>query len=147
MRSFEITKTQFRVIDFVSWQKDGSLDLSPVFQRRPVWKHDAKSYFLDTVLRGLPAPIVYIRERINLDTQITYREVVDGQQRLRTLFAYIDEALLKDFTVRQDRFTITKFHNREVAGKEFRALSSELRTAILSYEVSVHIPPHKYRRP
>jgi len=141
MRAVEITKTQFRVTDFISWQREGSLVLSPVFQRRPVWKPGAKSYFIDTVLRALPAPIIYIRERVDLDTQKTYREVVDGQQRLRTVMAYVDESLLKDFNPRRDRFTVEAIHNPEAAGKRFDQLPDELKKQILSYELSTHILP------
>ncbi len=141
MRAVEITKTQFRVTDFVSWQREGSLVLSPVFQRRPVWRPDAKSYFIDTVLRGLPAPIIYIRERIDLDTQQTYREVVDGQQRLRTVLSYVDESLLTDFDPRRDRFTVKAIHNPKAAGKRFDQLPDNLKKQILSYELSTHILP------
>ena len=53
-----VTKTVFKVGDFVSWAQTGQLDLRPHFQRRPVWKSGAKSYLVDTVIRGLPIPIV-----------------------------------------------------------------------------------------
>ena len=71
MQQFDIAKTQFRVTDFLNWQRQGSLVLNPPFQRRSVWKPDAKSYFIDTVVRGLPAPIIYIREQTDLDSQTT----------------------------------------------------------------------------
>lgn len=141
MRTIEVTKTQFRVTDFLSWQRGGSLVLSPYFQRRDVWKPDAKSYFMDTVLRGLPAPIIYIRERVDLDNQLTYREVVDGQQRLRTIFAYVDETLLKDFRPRRDRFSIKSLHNPGAAGKRFDQLSKQMKEQILGYQFSTHILP------
>jgi len=141
MRNVEITKTQFRIADFVSWQRQGTLVLSPAFQRRPVWKPDAKSYFMDTVMRGLPAPIIYIRERIKLETQETEREVVDGQQRLRTVISFIDPSLLKDFDDEHDTFTVKKYHNEEAAGKSFDDLPKELREQILSYQFSTHILP------
>jgi hypothetical protein len=57
MQEYDVRKTQFAVADFVSWQRDKSIDLNPKFQRRSVWKPDAKSYFMDTVVKGLPAPI------------------------------------------------------------------------------------------
>src|SRR5438067_2182870 len=104
MRVFDIQKTQFKVSDFLGWQRDGSLVLSPSFQRRPVWKPAAKSYFLDTVLRGLPAPVILVRERIELASQKTIREVVDGQQRLRTLFGYIDPGAINDYDSARDQF-------------------------------------------
>lgn len=49
--SMSVTKTVFKVGDFVSWQKAGQLQLSPKFQRRSVWKKGAKSYLIDTIAR------------------------------------------------------------------------------------------------
>jgi uncharacterized protein with ParB-like and HNH nuclease domain len=97
MKKWEIIKTQYKVSDFITWKRSKSLTLSPYFQRRSVWKKGAKSYLIDTVIRGLPIPIIFIRERKNdLDSLEPKREVVDGQQRLRTLFSFIQPKLLED---------------------------------------------------
>ena len=141
MKEVDIRKTQFAVTDFVSWQREGSLNLNPEFQRRSVWKPDAKSYFIDTVVRGLPAPIIYLRQRVDLKNQRTVREVVDGQQRLRTVFAFIDEALIPDFDADRDRFEVKEIHNDEVAGKTFSRLRPHLQQRLLSYEFSTHVLP------
>src|SRR5438105_13440736 len=55
-------KTQYRVSDFVEWMKSGALQLNPNFQRRPVWKKGAKSFLIDTILKGLPVPIIFLRD-------------------------------------------------------------------------------------
>lgn len=141
MRTVTIQKTQFRVSDFLGWQRDGSLELSPYFQRRPVWKPEAKSFFLDTVVRGLPAPVIYLREKIELDSQTTIREIVDGQQRLRTLIAFIDPDVLPDFDKKRDVFTIKPVHNAELAGKTYGELPKSAKVALLSYEFSTHVLP------
>ena len=51
MKTWEMTRTLYKVSDFVSWQKTKTLILSPSFQRRPVWKLGAKSYLIDTVVK------------------------------------------------------------------------------------------------
>ena len=141
MREIDIRKTQFSVTDLLSWLRDGTLNLNPAFQRRSVWKQDAKSYFIDTVVRGLPAPIIYLRQRVDLDTQRTIREVVDGQQRLRTLFAFVDAESLGDFDAQRDQFLVKPLHNKEIGGKPFGKLSDHIRQRILSYEFSTHVLP------
>jgi hypothetical protein len=84
MKAWNINKTQYKVSDFISWQRSKSLVLSPSFQRRPVWKKSAKSYLMDTIVRGLPIPIIFLRERqTSLEQLEPRREVVDGQQRMR----------------------------------------------------------------
>ena len=141
LKYMNIGRTQYRLSDFVSWQRAGVLSLSPSFQRRPVWKKDAKSFLVDTVVRGLPMPVIYLRERLNLDKQETVREVVDGQQRLRTLLGFVDESLLPDFAPQRDRFSVKKLHNDEVAGVPFTKLVKEHRERILGYEFSAHVLP------
>jgi hypothetical protein len=96
---------------------------------------------LDTVARGLPIPIIFLRERTNLKTLEPEREVVDGQQRLRTLISFIDPSALKDYDKTKDDFVIRKTHNAEVAGKTFAQLDPETKAQILNYEFSVHVLP------
>lgn len=141
MRVIEVQKTQYKVSDFVSWQKQGCLDLSPEFQRRPVWKKGAKSYLIDTILRGFPIPIIFLREKLDLSSMEPRREVVDGQQRLRTLMAYIDPKLLEDFNPEQDEFRLSKTHNEDYANSSFQELPDEAKKDLLDYQFSVHILP------
>lgn len=136
-----ISKTVYKVHDFLSWQKSGSLVLSPSFQRRSVWSPSAKSYLIDTVVRGLPVPILFIRERTDLESLEPKREVIDGQQRLRTLISYVQKEALKDYNETTDSFKIKKSHNKELGNKSFDQLNSTLQQRILNYEFSVHVLP------
>jgi hypothetical protein len=134
-----ITKTVFKVGDFVSWAKAGQLDLSPKFQRRPVWKPGAKSFLIDTIIRDLPIPIVFLRDRVSVGSIISRREVVDGQQRLRTILSFIDPTLVKNFEPERDKFSITKSHNKNLAGLSFSKLPAEIQQRIIGYEIPVHV--------
>jgi hypothetical protein len=138
---FSIDKTAYKVNDFISWQRIGSLSLSPSFQRRPVWSKSAKSFLIDTVSRGLPIPIIILRERLDLNTIEPLREVVDGQQRLRTLISYIEPKLLEDYDSEKDDFSVSRTHNKSLARKSFRQLSSKIKQRILNYSFSVHVLP------
>lgn len=140
--SANITRTLFTVADFVAWQRDGSLNLSPSFQRRPVWKPQAKSYLIDTVVRGLPTPIIFLRQITDVNTLATIREVVDGQQRIRTLLSYIDQALFRDWNEELDPFQVSRQHNPEIAGVPFNLLDQRVKRAILGYQFSVHVLPN-----
>jgi len=126
----------------VAWQREGTLELNPNFQRRPVWKKGAKSYLIDTILRGLPIPIIFLRDiPADLRTFKAKRDVVDGQQRIRTVLSFISRDLLKDFEEDRDDFTISKIHNHDVGGKTFKELSKDDKQKILDYQFSVHSFP------
>lgn len=142
MADLQTLRTQYRVSDFVQWQRDGTLELNPNFQRRSVWKKGAKSYLIDTIVRGLPIPIIFLRDlRTNLKTLKAKKDVVDGQQRIRTVLAFIDKRLLNDFDPARDQFTIDEVHNEELGGKSFADLSQNDRQKILDYQFSVHSFP------
>ncbi|MEA5532895.1 DUF262 domain-containing protein [Crocosphaera sp. XPORK-15E] len=140
MGTIEYKKSFFKVADFVSWQKDQALILSPKFQRRSVWKSGTKSFLIDTIVRGLPIPIIFLRDLpIDLDTLRPKREVIDGQQRLRTVLSFVAPQSLPDYDPEKDQFTVQKNHNKEIAGKTFQELDDEIKRDILDYEFSVHI--------
>lgn len=61
------------------------LDLTPPFQRELVWTTRQKCELIESILMGIPLPAFYMREDIN-----GVYVVVDGKQRLSTLFDYID---------------------------------------------------------
>lgn len=143
MAQLKPTKTVYTVGDFLDWQRNGSLNLKPVFQRRQVWGSKAKSLLIDSVLKGLPVPIIFLRKAQDLVRLSSRLEVVDGQQRLRTLFSFIDPSVLADYSGDKDDFTVLSMHNPDpdISNRPFRKLSLGLRSAILGYEISTHVLP------
>ncbi len=47
-------RSSFTALNFLDWQETGNLILTPKFQRRGIWKTPARSYLIDTILRGMP---------------------------------------------------------------------------------------------
>jgi hypothetical protein len=142
MKTLDLTRTLYTVSDFVTWQKNKTLVLSPSFQRRPVWNVGAKSYFIDSLLRGLPIPIIFLRDqKTDLKTLQTKREVIDGQQRIRTILSYICPNDLSNYDPDTDAFKIKRVHNKELADKGFSDLPNDLKQRLLDYQFSVHVLP------
>ena len=76
------------VQNLVSLDQEKRLNLQPDFQRRKVWPKAAKSYLIDTILRGLPIPEIFAFE-----TPKGILGVIDGQQRLSTILDFINAGL------------------------------------------------------
>ena len=83
----------YPISDLVQWMKEKTLVLNPEFQRRSIWPEPAKSYFIDTLLEELPVPNIYMRSVTDPMDMRTYREVVDGQQRLRTIWDFVENRI------------------------------------------------------
>jgi hypothetical protein len=140
VKTWDLKRTVFSVSDFVGWAEAKQLVLSPSFQRRPVWSKPAKSQFIDTLVRGLPVPIIFLREKTNVRSLKTIREVVDGQQRLRTVLAFVRPSTIENWT-ESDQFHISKTHHEELAGLSFKDFPSDAKRRILSYQFSVDVLP------
>lgn len=129
MKNFD--SRAYSINDFLEWNASNQLQLSPKFQRKAVWTEKAKSYLMDTIIRGKPIPKVFIRQNLNAITRKTIREVVDGQQRLRAIISFMN-----------DGFTISKSHNKEYGGLFFSELSQvdqNIQNELLNYEISVDL--------
>jgi Protein of unknown function DUF262 len=83
-------RSTYTCTDFQSFREAGTLELTARFQRREVWKAPARSFFIDTLLRGYPVPPIYLRVTQSETHEKTIREVIDGQQRLRALLDFVD---------------------------------------------------------
>lgn len=126
MVSFDAT--HYVINDFVEWDERNELVLAPKFQRRSVWSDKARSYLMDTIIRGFPISKIYMRHDVDPKTRKSRREIVDGQQRLRTILSYL-----------ADGFKISRIHNEEYGGVYFSQLPEEVQKGILGYKISVDI--------
>lgn len=135
-----VDKTTYTIGDFLQWQRHGALVLNPNFQRRSVWNIRAKGLLIDSILRGYPIPLIFLTNRINLEDSSTIRDVVDGQQRLRTVLSYLDPSCLPDYND-ADKFTVSKKDNPEYGEKTFAELDQETRQRILQTPLSVNVLP------
>ena len=116
---------QYRISDFLEWNEKKQLELNPYFQRRNVWTEQARVFLIDTILRRMPMPKVFVRTRVDLATQRSFREVVDGQQRLRAIFDFAG-----------DRMVLTR-RAGEYAGHRYSTLDPEAQESFLSYPIAV----------
>ncbi|MBU1059078.1 MAG: DUF262 domain-containing protein [Proteobacteria bacterium] len=129
MKNFD--SRTYSINDFLEWYDNDQLVLAPKFQRRSVWTDSARSFLLDTIVQGKPIPKIFIRQSVNQKTRKTIREVVDGQQRLRSVLSYL-----------KDGFAISRKHNKEFGGyffSQLNELGDETQNTILNYEISVDL--------
>ena len=75
--------------ELINLYRDGELDIHPEFQRFYRWSDEQKSRLIESILLGIPIPSIFVSQR---DDGVW--DVIDGLQRLSTIFQLIGE--LKD---------------------------------------------------
>ena len=106
---------------------NGQLTLAPEFQRNSVWPSAAKAYLIDTILNDRPIPLLFIQRTTSAQKGLPAYVIIDGQQRLRAIFEYLD-----------NRFRLTQSSkNSKYYNKRFSDLSAELQDRITNYDLVV----------
>ena len=105
--------------------KDGDLVIDPSFQRNYVWNKQKASNLIESILLNIPLPIIFTA------TTNGKEEVIDGQQRLTSIFSFLD-GRFPDGT----NFKLTtklKILAKEIGGKSFTQLEKEYQKTLKKY--------------
>jgi hypothetical protein len=106
--------------------KDGQLRLAPEFQRNSVWPSAAKAYLMDTILSDRPIPILFFQRTTSAQTGRPVYDVIDGQQRLRAVFEFLE-----------NRFGLTETKDTAAKGKKYKDLDVDRKNKILNYDLVI----------
>lgn len=92
-----------------------------------VWPEAARTYLVDTVLSAFVVPKIYLYQVFDKPRKKIIREIVDGQQRITTLLAFLN-----------DEFALTK-RSAKFAGKKFSDLEESDQERFLTYAIECDI--------
>lgn len=110
------------ISDIRDWSEANRLELQPDFQRREVWSAPARIMLMDTILRGIPMPKIFLANTVRDGS--TYRVVIDGQQRISAILAFL-----------RDDFALNHPFTGKNKGKTFSELDAETQDSFLSYQI------------
>jgi hypothetical protein len=105
-------------------RNDETLEISPKFQRRPVWLESERSELIATICSKLPFPEIYIHHETDPADGSEKHIVVDGQQRITTIIMFIDGQIALP-------------NNDDWSGQYFRDFSAESKKEFWDYQVVV----------
>lgn len=106
--------------------EEGQLILAPEFQRNSVWPQTAKAYLVDTILEDKPIPPLFFQRATSSRSGRPVYSVVDGQQRLRAVFQFLE-----------GRFKLSKSELKSRRGRSFEQLSAKDQDQIRNYDFLV----------
>ena len=115
-------------ISIVARRKE-RINPKPQYQRTSVWSLKKKQLLIDSILRGYDVPKFYLRTS---DEPEYEHEVVDGQQRLRTIWEFVEG----DFELGDDSNDLPQ---GDLTGCKYSQLPSDVLDQIDLYELNIHI--------
>lgn len=128
-RKYDRTKTQKSdSTEYTKTDKRNQIILDSDFQREKVWKAKQKSELIESVLMGLPIPIMYLSE-----DKFGNLIVVDGRQRLTAFFEFLD-----------NKFALTELKIlKNLSNKKFDGIDPIYQSKIEDYQLITQIikPP------
>ncbi|KJF97406.1 DUF262 domain-containing protein [Photobacterium leiognathi] len=123
-----IAKDSYSVFEFLRQEKKGSLVLAPDFQRNDVWNAQRQSELIESIIMGIPIPVIYLFE--NHEGK---RQIIDGKQRTTALKKFINNQFpLKHLMMLSD-----------LNGSRFDDIPPLLQAKLEDYQLNVYIiqPP------
>lgn len=79
---------KWTIADLIKNYEEGFIDLNPPYQRNYIWTMKAQKELINTIKNGQPIPNFFMRR--DEDGSL---EMVDGQQRARTIFGYYNKLI------------------------------------------------------
>ncbi|CAM6088697.1 unnamed protein product [Calypogeia fissa] len=129
-RVLQISKADFTVSSLLDKIRRGRLDLRPSYQRDYVWDKRTASKLIESVLLNIPLPTMFFHERSQ-----GHLEVVDGKQRLTSIWSFMEEQRFPDGT----EFALTGLEVLDkLNGSKYTDLEESLREAMQDFALNVH---------
>jgi hypothetical protein len=110
------------ILDLKDWTDNSRLDITPDFQRKFVWGNAAQIMLMDTILKNIPMPKIFVSNLVKNNNP--YRSVIDGQQRITAILSFI-----------RDEFSLKKPYDGEFFNKKFSQLPENIRSDFFRYKL------------
>jgi hypothetical protein len=125
--SMNINTNNYSVLEIINMLERKELVVNQDYQRGSgLWPDGPSSYFIDTILERYPFPKIYMYEFLDRSSRGIRKEIVDGQQRIKTILRYLKD----EFALKGDA---------KHTGLRYSELDQETQEQFLSYTVSVDV--------
>lgn len=101
----------------------GELIPDPDWQRGYIWKLGDEQLLIDSILQRMPIPKFYLTQEYDSKKEANVHYVVDGQQRLKALYRFLDNRFAVDWNGQQ---------------RYFKDLDSQTQQKITTYKLDGH---------
>ncbi|MEH6949412.1 DUF262 domain-containing protein [Bacillus sp. JJ634] len=102
------------VMNLYQLYRENRLLVNRKYQRKLVWTRAEKEALIDSVLSQYPIPLILLAEKGTDEKKETIFEIIDGMQRLNSLFSFIEN----QFSINNMYFDITQHPTANTLAKE-----------------------------
>ena len=127
--SLQITKADFTVNSIIDKINRNKVNLRPSYQREYVWTVRTASKLVESLMLNIPIPTMFFHE-----VNDGLLEVVDGKQRLTSIWAFINGEFPNGQKFKLRGLDVFAEHN----DKTFAELPPEIQERILDHPLNVH---------
>jgi len=123
--NIKVTRDIFTVYELKrKYEERKTIQLDPDFQREDIWKQKQQSELIESILMGIPLPVMYFAE-----DKYGNLQVIDGRQRLTALFKYLN-----------NKFSINSAPILTyLEGKKFKDLEPREQIKLEDYQLIIYI--------
>lgn len=107
----------------------------PKYQRKEVWKLKKNQLLVDSILRGIDMPKIYLRK---MTVGMFDYEIADGQQRLAAIFQFKNDKFNLS-TGEVNGLNLSKIGRYSVGGKKYSELNESLQEKFNEYLLTIAI--------
>lgn len=112
----------------------------PDYQREFVWDDERQSRLIESIILGLPIPVIFLAEGRN-----GRLEIVDGSQRIRTLSAYLSDELTLEELEKLTELNGTKYSDLPQSRKR-KINNTPIRMIVLSDSATEQVKNDLFER-
>lgn len=125
-----INQISMTIADYCAAMDRSEIKSNETYQRSSkIWPPAARSFLIESILLGFPLPKIFLFQNTDLVSKRTIKEIVDGQQRSKTIHDFF-----------HDKLSIAKTSEVEEArGKKYATLNPDLQGKFLSYQLSIDL--------
>jgi hypothetical protein len=108
----------------------GEIITNPEYQRSDkVWPPAARSFLIETIMLGYPIPKIFLFQKLDLKSKTTVKEIVDGQQRTKTIHDFFHNRLQISVDSQID----------EARGRTYDQMHPDSQGRFLTYQLSIDL--------
>jgi Protein of unknown function DUF262 len=112
----------------------------PDYQRDFVWDEERQSKFIESIILGIPIPLIFVAE----DSEGRL-EIVDGSQRIRTLYAFLNNELILNNLEILDKLNGFTYNTLETS-RQRKFKNTPMRMIVLSENASERVKNDMFER-